>query len=139
MFKYKHLRSIIHVTFLFLFNILYTLSGERGYFKGAALYSINLETNTKYNLVPFMSHEIRFYDFLTLFLHSLEFNPTAIKYIYIFNYKGELIYVYTFRPDLIVKSITKNGICDLSQDVELIKEFDTLRNSCDHYTLDTNS
>ncbi len=130
---------IKYVVSLFLFNLLYTLSGKRGYFKGAAPYSINLDTNTKYNLVPFMSYQISFYDFLSLFLHSSEFNPTADKYFYIFNYKGELITAFTFRPDLIIKRITKNGICDLSQDYELSETFYTILYSCDCYVLDTNS
>ncbi len=122
---------------LFFFNVLYSLSGKRGYYKG--IYSINLDTNTKYNLIPFMSYQITFYDFLSILLHSLEFNPTAVKYLYIFNYKGELISAFIFKPDLIIKRRTKNGICDLSQDYELGERFSSILNSCDRYVLDTNS
>jgi hypothetical protein len=124
---------------LFILNVLYLLSGKKYYYEGVAPYSINLDTSTSYNLVPFMSYQINFYDFLSILLTSLEFNPTADKYLYIFNYKGELITAFSFRPDLDIKKITINGICDLSEDYGIEETFSSIINSCDRYVLDTNS
>jgi len=130
----KYVVFLLFIKLCFLFRL-----SDNTLFKRVYPYSIDLDTNTEYNLVPFMSYQISFQDFLSIFLHSLEFNSTSDKYIYIFNYKGELIAAFTFRPDLIVLGRSKNGFCDLSDDYELGVVFYSILESCDRYILDTNS
>jgi hypothetical protein len=83
---------------------------------------------------------ISFHDFLGIFLHSLEFNPASKKYIYIFNYKGEIVCAVVFRPDLIIlEKVNSNGICDLSHDRDLIEAYIYIIENCDSYVLASNS
>jgi hypothetical protein len=109
-------------------------------YKGVGKSKVNLGTNSKYNLVPFMSYQIIFEEFFSILEDSFEISPTAVKYLYIFNYKGELVCVFVFRPDLIWLSRAKLGGNDLiHHHDELVEIFCSILNSCDQYVLDTNS
>jgi len=135
MYNNLFIYRIKYVISLFLSKSLFLLNNKKDYI-GIAPYSINLHTNTQYNLIPFMLYNLTFHDFLIILLYSLQFNSSDTIYIYVFNYKGELITIYTFIPNKIKSWNIKHN---LSKDYGLQKDFSDIVDSCRKYILDTNS